>query len=189
MPKDHGKARHAVLPRTLCLVFDSAARDAVLVIEWGAAKGKLAGRCNFLGGHVEKGEDVLASAVREASEESGLPEAALRPGARLEGVVHVEDFFGAQVMMFVATMELSPTTRALAAHSMLAAHPPSAEARFESHEGVVHHIYKHSCTATVQAFPKDSFRRTQLVDIRQARMSSAANYVLETGSAGLRARD
>ena len=64
------------------------------MIKWGPTKGKLAGMCNLLGGHVERGEDVLASAVREAAEESGLSEAVLAKNAQLAGVVHVRDFFG-----------------------------------------------------------------------------------------------
>ena len=86
--------RLLVSPRTLCCVFDSPQRERVLMIKWGPTKGKLAGMCNLLGGHVERGEDVLASAVREAAEESGLSEAVLAKNAQLAGVVHVRDFFG-----------------------------------------------------------------------------------------------
>ena len=95
-----GSPRLSVSPRTLCVVFDSPLREKVLMIQRARAKGpQLAGMSNLLGGHVEHGEDVLSSAIREAAEESGLPESALSKRARLAGVVHVVDFFGAQVMM------------------------------------------------------------------------------------------
>merc|ERR1712110_55515 len=118
--------RHAVVPRTLCLVFESALRERVLLIEYAARKGKVAGMSNCLGGHIEKGEDIVASAVREVVEESGCAEADIAPSAALAGVVHVADFFNVQVMMFVVTMELSIGSTVAA-----------PDYRYQSSEGIV----------------------------------------------------
>lgn len=56
-----------------------------------------AGMYNVLGGHMEKGEDVIESANREILEESGI-----KPiKTKLAGIVHVSDFFGKDVLMFI----------------------------------------------------------------------------------------
>ena len=63
----HG--RYHVVPRTLILVF----KDDMVLLQKGAKDKKLwAGLYNGLGGHIERGEDVLTSAGRELFEESGL---------------------------------------------------------------------------------------------------------------------
>ena len=51
------------------------------------------------GGHIEKGEDILASAVREIKEETGLSV----EDTKLRGVMHVTNFYGKNIMMFVTT--------------------------------------------------------------------------------------
>jgi 8-oxo-dGTP diphosphatase len=61
--------RYHVVPRSLILVFD----DDKVLLQKGAKDKKIwAGLYNGFGGHVERGEDILASAKREFFEETGL---------------------------------------------------------------------------------------------------------------------
>lgn len=104
--------RHQVLVRTLCFVFNH--KDEVLLIERASDKFD-AGMYNVLGGHVEKGEDILESADREIFEESGI-----KPDStKLAGFVHVTNFFGNNILMFV--------TKSTTSQVQLA----------ESHEGIL----------------------------------------------------
>ena len=86
-----------VYPRTLSFVFSG---DEVLLIkitddkEWG-------GWYNGLGGHIEKGEGIIEGAEREIKEESGLSPI----NTELSGIIHVSDFYGKDVMMFVTKSE------------------------------------------------------------------------------------
>jgi len=71
MPKsDQGLStkRYSVVPRTLLLIFKG---QDVLLIKGSEKKNIWSQKYNGLGGHVERGEDVLASAYRELAEESG----------------------------------------------------------------------------------------------------------------------
>ena len=73
MPKnDQGvqKSRYQVIPRTLIFLTDAAGR--VLLLKGAAHKRLWANRYNGVGGHIERGEDVLSSARRELLEETGL---------------------------------------------------------------------------------------------------------------------
>ena len=63
------KNRYQVVPRTLILVFD---RDRVLLQKGAQNKKIWAGYFNGLGGHIEKGEDVVSAARRELREEAGI---------------------------------------------------------------------------------------------------------------------
>jgi 8-oxo-dGTP diphosphatase len=63
----HG--RYTTTPRTLIFVTHG---DDVLLVRGAAHKGWWAGKLNGVGGHIERGEDVLTSARRELAEETGL---------------------------------------------------------------------------------------------------------------------
>ena len=100
--RHQGTARHVVTPRTLVFCERDGRR---LFIEGGPAKW-FAGRLNGLGGSVEPGEDVGASAAREVEEECGLAPRDLR----LRAVVHgdIDPAADPQVMLFVFSATLPP---------------------------------------------------------------------------------
>lgn len=101
------KQRHQVIPRTMCFVFYG---DEVLLLKAGEKK-EWTGTYDPLGGHIEKGESIIASAEREIKEESGLTVS----GAKLRGIVHVSGFFGKEIMMFV-TASKAPSKKVVANH-------------------------------------------------------------------------
>jgi 8-oxo-dGTP diphosphatase len=61
--------RYTVVPRTISFVFHD---DHVLLIRLSEDRGAWAGKLNGVGGHIERGEDPHASALREIKEETGL---------------------------------------------------------------------------------------------------------------------
>jgi 8-oxo-dGTP diphosphatase len=75
--------RYAIIPR--CLIFITRGEQVLLIK--GAAKKRLwAGRYNGVGGHVERGEDILSAARRELAEETELA----CPDLRLCGTITVD---------------------------------------------------------------------------------------------------
>lgn len=64
-----GLNRYRIIPRVLIFIFN---QNAVLLIKGAPHKRLWANRYNGIGGHVERGEDVLSAAQRELFEESGL---------------------------------------------------------------------------------------------------------------------
>ena len=75
--------RYAVIPRTLIFVFN---KESILLIKGSQNKKTWSGLLNGIGGHVEKGEDILASAYRELEEETGRNDVSLK----LCGIVMIE---------------------------------------------------------------------------------------------------
>jgi 8-oxo-dGTP diphosphatase len=63
------KNRYMLIPRTAIFLRRG---DEYLLIKGAPTKRLWAGKYNGLGGHVERGEDVLSSAKRELFEEAGL---------------------------------------------------------------------------------------------------------------------
>ncbi len=61
--------RYAVIPRTLIFLFD---RENVLLIMGASNKNIWANKLNGIGGHIERGENVIQSAKRELFEETNI---------------------------------------------------------------------------------------------------------------------
>lgn len=95
-PQKMLKDRYLVVPRTLILLFD----DGKVLLQKGSPTKKIwAGYYNGLGGHIERGEDVLSAARRELFEESGLTCTDLH----LCGVVTIDVEESQGILMFVVS--------------------------------------------------------------------------------------
>ncbi|HLE14289.1 MAG TPA: 8-oxo-dGTP diphosphatase [Anaerolineales bacterium] len=75
--------RYTLIPRTLIFLTSG---DSVLLLKGGPQKRLWAGLYNGIGGHVERGETIIAAARRELHEETGLE----RSDLRLCGVITID---------------------------------------------------------------------------------------------------
>ncbi len=68
--------RYMVVPRNLIFLFDD--KDRVLLIKGSSQKKLWSGLYNAIGGHIERGEDVIEGAYRELKEETGISDVLLQ---------------------------------------------------------------------------------------------------------------
>jgi 8-oxo-dGTP diphosphatase len=94
----HSMSRYQAVPRTLCFITHG---QDVLLLRGAPTKRIWPGKYNGVGGHVEAGEDILTSALREMKEETGLDVA----DARLRGVINVDAGRPTGILVFVFTAQ------------------------------------------------------------------------------------
>ncbi len=90
--------RYQVIPRTLIFITKD---DQILLLKGSVNKKLWAGQYNGIGGHIEKGEDVYQSALRELHEETGLQNIALT----LRGSIMIDVAATTGISLFVFSGE------------------------------------------------------------------------------------
>jgi 8-oxo-dGTP diphosphatase len=111
--------RYTLYARILAFVLND---DSLLLIRRSPHATLFPNRYNGIGGHVERGEDVLSAARREVREETGLDV----PNLNLRGILHVDegaDRPGVLVFVFVGRTQQREVV--------------------ESHEGTLHWVSMH----------------------------------------------
>lgn len=92
--------RYTVIPRTLSFLFHN---DMILLLKLGQDRGAWSGKYNGVGGHIEAGEDPLASARREIFEETGVNPLELV----LSGVVQIDTGSAPGIALYIFTGQAS----------------------------------------------------------------------------------
>jgi 8-oxo-dGTP diphosphatase len=95
------KERYTVVPRVLVFVFKN---DKLLMMKY-SGKGENMNQektdrkdiHNCIGGHIEKGENVIETAIKEAREEAGIK--LFNP--KVKGIINVNGFSGKNIMNFI----------------------------------------------------------------------------------------
>lgn len=94
---------YSVIPRVLIFVFDG---QKLLMIKYSGRGDSITqekkdrkGIYNFIGGHIEDGEDVIDTAIKEAWEEAGIR--LVNP--KIKGIVNVNGFGGKNIINFIIT--------------------------------------------------------------------------------------
>lgn len=98
------RERYMLIPRVLIFLTRG---DSILLIKGAPTKRLWANKYNGIGGHVERGEDILSAARRELLEETGL--LVERAELRLRGTVTVDAGENIGVGLYVFTGELGRT--------------------------------------------------------------------------------
>lgn len=102
MPKsDQGveEKRYQVVPRTLIFLFDD--KERVLLLKGSPQKRLWADLFNGIGGHIEKGEDVLEAAYRELDEETDITNVFLQLCGQI--MIDVSETVGVAIFIFRGT--------------------------------------------------------------------------------------
>ena len=92
------RQRYTVIPRTLVFITRD---DRVLLLRGAPSKRIWANKYNGIGGHIERGEDIYAAALREVREETGLEVDNLR----LVGLINIDGDQPTGIMLFVFTAQ------------------------------------------------------------------------------------
>ncbi|MBW6472740.1 MAG: NUDIX domain-containing protein [Anaerolineaceae bacterium] len=92
--------RYQVVPRTLIFIRNN---DKVLLIKGAKDKKIWPGLYNGIGGHIERGEDVLSAAHRELFEETGLKNIQLDLRAII--FIDVEEYQGISMFVFLGNSD------------------------------------------------------------------------------------
>jgi 8-oxo-dGTP diphosphatase len=106
---EQSKGRYRVIPRVLVFVTHG---PNLLLLKGAPDKRIWPNLYNGIGGHIERGEDVQAAALREIQEEVGLEEI---DDLRLRGIIHIDardPATGIMLFVFTAaspTREISPS--------------------------------------------------------------------------------
>lgn len=88
--------RYQVVPRSIILIF----KDQQVLLQKGEADKKIyPGLYNGIGGHIERGEDVLAAARRELEEEAGIT----CENLELAGTIMIDVNVSEGILLFVFT--------------------------------------------------------------------------------------
>ena len=99
---ERSRGRYLAVPRVLCFITHG---DEILLLKGGPHKRLWAGRYNGIGGHLEPGEDMQSTLIREICEETGL----IVHDVRLRCVVHVDVGDPLQGVIFLVFTAISST--------------------------------------------------------------------------------